>query len=263
VTPVADSAGETSHFIGIQRDVTSRKRRERLIGVLNRVLRHNLRNDMNVVAGLGETIAAAADGEVATYAEAMTETARDLVAVSEKAEAVETALRDDPAPRPLDVVEVVEETVADLREAHPAATIRCELPGEQQALATKRLEMVLVELVENAIAAGGTKVTVAVVPPEDDRGRVDVEVRDDGPGLPAMEARVLKQASESPVDHGSSFGLWMVNWLVTEMGGEVDVAAADGTTVTIALQGGHHDDAPRGGAVTEAALGDDPNSWDW
>ena len=263
VTPVADSAGETSHFIGIQRDVTSRKRRERLIGVLNRVLRHNLRNDMNVVAGLGETIAAAADGEVATYAETMTETARDLVAVSEKAEAVETALRDDPAPRPLDVVEVVEETVADLREAHPAATIRCELPGEQQALATERLEMVLVELVENAIAAGGTKVTVAVVPPEDDRGRVDVEVRDDGPGLPAMEARVLKQASESPVDHGSSFGLWMVNWLVTGMGGEVDVATEDGTTVTIALQGGHRDDVPRGGAVTEAALGDDPNSWDW
>ncbi|PSQ44280.1 hypothetical protein BRD07_00355 [Halobacteriales archaeon QS_9_68_42] len=122
--------------------------------------------------------------------------------------------------------------------------------------------MVLVELVENAITAGGSQVTVAVVPPDDD-GRVTVEVRDDGPGLPAMEARVLKQASESPVDHGSSFGLWMVNWLVTEMGGEVDVAAEDETTVTIALQQGGRDDTPRDGAVTEAALGDDPNSWDW
>ncbi|PSQ07758.1 hypothetical protein BRC95_03880 [Halobacteriales archaeon QS_5_68_33] len=263
VTPVADSAGETSHFIGIQRDVTSRKRRERLIGVLNRVLRHNLRNDMTVIAGLGETIAATADGELATRAETVTETARDLVAVSEKAKVVETTLRDDPAPRPLDVVEVVERTVADLQEAHPEVTIRCELPDEQQAMATERLETVLVELVENAIAAGGSAVTVAVVPPDDDEGRVNVEVCDDGSGLPAMEVRVLKQASESPVDHGSSFGLWMVNWLVTEMGGEVDVAAADGTTVTIALQGGHRDDAPRGGAVTEAALGDDPNSWDW
>ena len=262
VTPVADSTGETSHFIGIQRNVTSRKRRERLIGVLNRVLRHNLRNDMNVVAGLSESIAAAADDELATHAETVAETARDLVAVSEKAKAAETALRDDPAPRPLDVVEVVEETVSELREAHPAATLRCELPAAQQAIATDRLEMVLVELVENAITAGGSQVTVAVVPPDDD-GRVTVEVRDDGPGLPAMEARVLKQASESPVDHGSSFGLWMVNWLVTEMGGEVDVAAEDETTVTIALQQGGRDDTPRDGAVTEAALGDDPNSWDW
>ena len=198
VTPVADSTGETSHFIGIQRDVTSRKRRERLIGVLNRVLRHNLRNDMGVVAGLGETIATATDGEIADHAEVVAETARDLVDVSEKAKTAETALRDDRAPRSLDVVEVVEGTVAELRGAHPGATIRCELPDEQRAVATDRLEMVLVELVENAIDAGGSRVTVAVVPPDDDEGRVTIEVRDDGPGLPAMEARVLKQASESP-----------------------------------------------------------------
>ncbi|PSQ08345.1 hypothetical protein BRC97_00240 [Halobacteriales archaeon QS_6_71_20] len=263
VTPVTDSTGETSHFIGIQRDVTSRKRRERLIGVLNRVLRHNLRNDMGVVAGLGETIATAADGEIADHAEVVAETARDLVDVSEKAKTAETALRDERAPRSFDIVEAVEDTVAELREAHPEATIRCELPDEQQAVATDRLEMVLVELVENAIDAGGSRVTVAVVPPDDDERRVTIEVRDDGPGLPTMEARVLRQASESPVDHASSFGLWMVNWLVTGMGGEVDVAAEDGTTVTVALQQERRDDTPRGGAVTEAALGDDPNSWDW
>ena len=105
--------------------------------------------------------------------------------------------------------------------------------------------------------------TVAVVSPDDDDGRVTVEVRDDGPGLPAMEARVLKEASESPVDHASSFGLWLVNWLVTEMGGEVAADVEDGTTVTIALQGSHRDAAGRGGAVTETALGDDPDSWDW
>ena len=85
MTPVAAPDGETSHFIGIQRDVTSRKRRERLIGVLNRVLRHNLRNDMSIVAGLGDTIATAADGKIAAQAETVTETARDLMSVSEKA----------------------------------------------------------------------------------------------------------------------------------------------------------------------------------
>jgi signal transduction histidine kinase len=185
------------------------------------------------------------------------------MSVSEKARAVETALRDDPAPRPLDVVEVVERTVAELQEAHPGATIRSELPGEQRAIATDRLQMVFVELIEIAIAAGGSQVTVAVALPEDNEGRVNVEVRDDGPGLPAVEVRVLKEASESPVDHASSFGLWMVNWLVTEMGGEVDVVAEDGTTVMIALQQGHRDDVPRAGSVTEAALGDDPDSLDW
>jgi PAS domain S-box-containing protein len=263
VTPVVDAAGETTHFIGIQRDVTSRKRRERLIGVLNRLLRHNLRNDMTVVAGLGETIAAAADGEVAAHAETVIETAHDLVAVSEKAQVVETALRDDPAPRPRDVVGVVEETVADLRTAHPGARIRTAVPGEQRAVATARLRAVLVELVDNAVAAGAEAVTVAVVEPDDDEGRVRVEVRDDGPGLPGSEVRVLQQASETALDHGSSFGLWLVNWLVTEMGGSVDVTVEDGTTVTVALQQGPGEDTPRSGGVGQAALGDDPESRSW
>jgi PAS domain S-box-containing protein len=263
VTPVADAAGETTHFIGIQRDVTSRKRRERLIGVLNRLLRHNLRNDMTVVAGLGQTIAETADGETAAHAEAVVETAHDLVAVSEKAQVVEAALRDDPAPGSLDVVEVLEDAVADLRAAHPETTIRTELPDEQRAVATGRLRAVIVELVENAAAAGAETVTVAVGSPDDGEGRVRVEVRDDGPGLPASEVRVLQQASESALDHGSSFGLWLVNWLVTEMGGSVDVAVDEGTTVTVALQQGHRDDAARSGRVDQAALGDDPDSRSW
>ena len=84
VTPVTDSTGEVSHFVGIQRDVTGRKRRERLIGVLNRILRHNLRNDMNVVGGLGETIASTAEGEVSTYGKTVAKTAWDLVTLTKK-----------------------------------------------------------------------------------------------------------------------------------------------------------------------------------
>ena len=263
VTPVADDAGETTHFIGIQREITARKRRERLIGVLNRLLRHNLRNDMTVVAGLGEAIAEASDGEIAAHAETITETAHDLVTISEKAQIVETALRDDPAPRQLDVVEVVEEAVADLRAAHPETRIRTELPGEQRAVATERLRAVLVELVGNAVAAGAETVTVAVGEPDEDASRVSVEVRDDGPGLPASEVRVLQQASETALDHGSSFGLWLVNWLVTEMGGTVDAEVDEGTTVTVALREGHGDDQRHGGGPGQAALGDDPDSLDW
>jgi len=263
VTPVVDSADKTTHFIGIQRDVTSRKRRERLIGVLNRVLRHNLRNDMSVVAGLGDTIAAAADGEIADWAETVTKKARGLISVSEKAQTAETALQGDPAPRPRDIVEVVEATVAELQEAHPETTIQYELPGAQEAIATDRLEMVLKELVDNAVAAGASQITVGVVPPDEPGGRTTVEVCDNGSGLPAMEARVLKEASESPVDHASSFGLWMVNWLVTEMGGEVDVEVEDGTTVIIALRQSQCENESPGEGVGKAALGNDPDSWDW
>ena len=142
---------------------------------------------------------------------------------------------------------------------YPEVTIQCELPGEQQATATKQLSKVLTELVENAVSAGASQVTLAVIPAEDEE-RVNVEVRDDGTGLPETEVQVLQQASESPLEHGSGFGLWMVNWLVTEMGGEVDVAVKDKTVVTISLQESGRDDAPHHGFVGDVALGADPNS---
>ena len=262
VTPVTGPTGEVSHFVGIQRDVTGRKRRERLIGVLNRILRHNLRNDMNVVGGLGETIASNVDGEVSAYAETIAETAWDLVALSKKAKTVEEAFRNDSESQPLNIVEVIEDLVADLRKKYPETTIRCELPDEQEAMTTEKLPKALTELVENAVSAGASTVTLAIVLAED-RDQVNVEVRDDGPGLPEAEIRVLQQASESPLEHGSGFGLWMVNWLVTEMGGEVDVAAKDGTAVTISLQTSRRNSAPGGGFVGDVALGADPNSRDW
>jgi hypothetical protein len=65
------------------------------------------------------------------------------------------------------------------------------------------------------------------------------------------------------LEHGNSVGLWLVNWLVTEMGGSVDVTVEDGTTVTVALQQGPGEDTPRSGGVGQAALGDDPESRSW
>ncbi|WP_237560371.1 PAS domain S-box protein [Halolamina rubra] len=49
--PVFDEAGELTQYLGFQTDITERRRTEKLIQLLNRVLRHNLRNDMNAIGG--------------------------------------------------------------------------------------------------------------------------------------------------------------------------------------------------------------------
>ena len=50
VSPVR-GARETTRYLRFQTDVTERKRTDKLVRLLNRVLRHNLRNEMNVVLG--------------------------------------------------------------------------------------------------------------------------------------------------------------------------------------------------------------------
>ncbi len=51
---VAD--GEVVRITGFARDVTDRRRRERQLYVMDNLLRHNLRNDLNVIMGVAELI---------------------------------------------------------------------------------------------------------------------------------------------------------------------------------------------------------------
>jgi anti-sigma regulatory factor (Ser/Thr protein kinase) len=94
------------------------------------------------------------------------------------------------------------------------------------------LRRAVAELCENAAEHGGSPVRVRVV--EDDGG-VTVEVRDDGDGLSDLEREVIEQGTETPLKHSLGVGLWLVNWIVTGVGGTVETAVDDGTVVTLSL----------------------------
>ncbi|MFC6977001.1 ATP-binding protein [Halomicroarcula sp. GCM10025709] len=44
---------------------------------------------------------------------------------------------------------------------------------------------------------------------------------DNGPGIPDQELETINQGEETPLQHGSGLGLWIVYWTVSLYGGEV------------------------------------------
>lgn len=240
VAPVENLAGELTHFVGIQQDVTERKRRNRLIRLLNRVLRHNLRNDMNAVMGYAELLADRHDGETADYCRRIADTANDLVALSEKAQTIERAARhfgevDEQARR---IGPQLDQVASSLRSEYPEATVTVEASDEHAIAAVERFEEVLYELGENAIVHGGSAPTVRFSVDESwgSEGCLGIAIEDDGPGLPRTEQRVLEAGQETPLEHSDSIGLWMVNWITTGLGGTVSAdVGSEGTTVTLQL----------------------------
>ncbi|MFB6119501.1 MAG: PAS domain S-box protein [Halobacteriaceae archaeon] len=52
VAPITDADGAVQSYVAIQTDVTERIERERLVDSLDHVLRHNLRNELNVIEGV-------------------------------------------------------------------------------------------------------------------------------------------------------------------------------------------------------------------
>jgi PAS domain S-box-containing protein len=236
ITPVENSAGDLTHFVGIQQDVTQRKRRTRLLGLLNRVLRHNLRNEMNTVMGYADVLADQHDGETAEYLDRINQTAQEMVEVGEKARTIQQTLQDPGEVQARELDTLLETVASGLREEYAPAKVTVQSTGTPMVMATDQFEDALYELGANALEHGGLspEVTFTVAPGRGVEGCIGIVVQDDGPGLPETEQRVLETGNETVLEHGDSIGLWMVHWITTGLGGTVTTDVDEtGTTVTL------------------------------
>lgn len=233
IAPVHRADGEgVSHYVGFQQDVTARKRREELIGVLNRLLRHNLRNELTVVSGYAGILADRCSGKESAMATQVQESARELTELAEKARSLEDVMSREAPLESYDLADTVRDVVDEFEDRYPAVTFRVETPATAHVVGHRPLRRAIAELVENAAEHGAGPVQVRVA--RDDAGVV-VEVHDAGDGLSELERQVIEQGTETPLKHSLGVGLWLVNWIVTGVGGTVETDVADGTTVTLSF----------------------------
>ncbi|MGM0605381.1 MAG: histidine kinase N-terminal 7TM domain-containing protein, partial [Halobacteriota archaeon] len=116
---------ETPEIEGVvisARDVTETHRYERKLKVMNRVLRHDLRNDMNVVLGHAELLSEA-DSAAKLHAEPIRRKAESLVTLGEKVRRVDEHFARTPSRTPIDLSALVTEEVTEIGERFPAATV--------------------------------------------------------------------------------------------------------------------------------------------
>jgi len=228
LSPIHDETGTVTHYFGSQEDVTGQKRTQRLVDVLNRVLRHNLRNDLNVVEASLDLLVDADDEESERFRERIRDHTTDLLDLGESARELKRY-----AERERDVERLAPESLCaaaidTVRERHPDASVSLDVRTDRDLCAGRDVERALVELVENAVVHHpGPDPTVAVTV-DDDGEWVVLTVRDDGSGIAPVEAAAVERERESAVVHGGGLGLWLVNWIVTRYGGSFAVEARDG-----------------------------------
>jgi len=107
VAPITNGAGQINRFVGILTDISPLKQREQQLEVLERVLRHNLRNEMTVIRGRAELIRWQVEAETATQVETILTKSDELIQLVEKERVIAEALSDDHQLIDIDVGTVV------------------------------------------------------------------------------------------------------------------------------------------------------------
>jgi PAS domain S-box-containing protein len=214
----------------IYTDITDQRRYERHMQVIHRLLRHDLRNDLQVVLAAADQVTERAGTPVvAELGETIATHARQLLSSGEETRTVERVLMDDHEPEPTDVAALARSVVAAADATHDA-TVVASLPDSLSAQGVPWLRDALAALVENGAVHGGEEPTIEVSVREG-WNRVAVEVADDGPGIPRpVRAPVFEDRDITQLRHNTGVGLWLARWVAEACGGHLGYERGDGWT---------------------------------
>ena len=236
--PYYEADGTLKGTIAICRVVTDLKSRERQLDVLDRVLRHNLRNDMTTVGMFAEKLREEISDELVADVERILKTARNVDRMVEKQRKITKFLTDSPDERTIDLCKTVNAIVERQQDRYPDAEIRVQTPGSCTVKTTPDLDRALSELVENAVEHSDQETPTAEVRVWDNVDSPTITVADDGPGISEMDQQILLGEQETDqLYHGSGLGLWLVYLIVKQIGGRITVADNEpcGSIVTLRL----------------------------
>jgi signal transduction histidine kinase len=210
----------------------------RELGVVHRLIRHNLRNDLSVIEGY------------VTVAKDNCDSPKSLAAcnrVLKRSEEIEQYvnktkqirhIRDNARHQvAVDLNTEVEATLERLN-APESTRVRTNFETLPPIIVSEAFSGALDELLHNAISHNDSdiiEIEVSTYLSPDKSGYACLEITDNGPGIPAEELQVVEDGYEDQTHHSRGLGLWFVSFATTVAGGsmEIDVASESGTTVTL------------------------------
>lgn len=230
-TVMTDEQGSELGRTVIFTDITDERQRQQRIQVLNRVLRHNLRNELTVAVGYVDMLG---DDNVEKRDEYTNRVQSQLDKISrmgDKARDIEKIINVEPTlESPQSLKEVIREAAEDI---DTDVSVEIDISEDVATRVSPAiLGRVVTELLENAIEhTEASEITISF----DEEENV-LTVSDNGSGIPETEVEVLKRGEETALEHGSGLGLWLVKWGIDQFNGRLEFESdEEGTRVSIFL----------------------------
>jgi signal transduction histidine kinase len=213
------------------------KRQRNDLRLLNQVMRHDIRNDLQLIGAYAELLEEHVDEEGAASLEIIRENTRSAVELTATVrDLAEVMLRDEVETGRVPLDRILSQQVEEVRSAYSTAvfTVEGSFPNET-VVADEMLSSVFRNVLRNAVQHNDetpprVEVSAAVVDdadgndPDGAAEYLEVRIGDNGPGIPTARREEVFGKGEKGLDSpGAGIGLYLVRSLVETYGGEVRV----------------------------------------
>ena len=213
------------------RDITERKAYEATLeeqrdnlDVLNQVLRHDIRNDIQLIVAYAELLADECTSDDAQeYIEIVLDHAGHAVDLTTSARNIaEMMLSVEDDLHAINVRDVLDNEIEELRSGYPDATVTEDAVPSMMVQANDMLGSVFRNLLKNAVQHNDAAVPEVDVTATAEDDAVVVRIADNGRGISeTQKERIFGKGEKSLDSQGTGMGLYLVDTLVASYGGSV------------------------------------------
>ncbi|MFB6179581.1 MAG: PAS domain S-box protein [Halorientalis sp.] len=224
-------------FIALSRDITERKAYQQQLTqqrdgleMLNQMVRHDIRNDLQLVLAYAEMLETQVDETGTGYLQTVIDSAENAVELTKTArDLADVMLQTETDHEPIALAPTLEQQVDEVRSSHANAALTVDGPVPDVTVrADDMLQSVFRNLLKNAIQHNDTDVPTVEVAVTERPNSVLVHVADNGPGIPpAQRDEIFGKSAKGLESDGTGIGLYLVSTLVEQYGGDVWIGEGD------------------------------------
>jgi PAS domain S-box-containing protein len=240
--------GDPLKVTGVVIDITRRKqveedlrRKNDQFSLLNRIVRHDIRNDMSVITGWTELLRDELPAESADKLDRIYRASQHTAELTEEVRDIMELLEGDASfdRHPVSLKHVLTDEIKRVRTSFDRVEVRVEEIPDVQVRANAMLSSVFGNLLNNAVQHNDAETVRISIETEHTDGRIRVRIADNGPGIPEQQRiEIFEKDTKGLESEGTGLGLYLVETLVTAYGGDVWITDNEpkGAVFTVELE---------------------------
>lgn len=210
----------------LERTRTDLAKRKEMVEVYDRLLRHDLGNDLQVIRGFSDHVVREVEDEtIGEYAEKINRTAKRASELIDNVGQTVKTLKEEGEPEVRELEPILSTVVGDVDAKFEDLSIVYDpAPFDYRVYAGDLIDSVCANILSNAAVHNDAPVEVRIYAEEPTPDTVVIGMTDDGAGI-AEEVRddIFEMGKKGPESEGTGFGLGLARTLIESYGGTIDV----------------------------------------